>query len=62
MENINDFIRNIKKPPRGYGLVPFWFWNDKLDTKHLLWQIDEMYEKGAEGFIIHARRDRKSVV
>lgn len=42
--------------PKGYGPVPFWFWNDDLDKNHLLFQIEEMYDKGIEEFIIHARR------
>lgn len=56
MLNINGLFSRFKNPPKGYGLVPFWFWNDDLKEEHLLFQIREMYDKGIEGFIIHARK------
>lgn len=45
MENEN----NIYKP------YPFWSWNDELDEKELVSQIDWMHENGIGGFFMHAR-------
>jgi hypothetical protein len=42
-------------PPREFGVMPFWFWNDDLDEKELISQIREFHEKGFGGFIPHAR-------
>ena len=38
-----------------YRLFPFWSWNDKLDKKELIKQIDWMHESGIGGFFMHAR-------
>lgn len=42
-------------PPRAFGAVPFWFWNDDLDEAELLRQIRAFHAKGFGGFIPHAR-------
>lgn len=42
-------------PPREFGIMPFWFWNDDLDEAELLRQIREFHAKGFGGFIPHAR-------
>jgi hypothetical protein len=42
-------------PPREFGVMPFWFWNDDLDEQELLRQIREFHAKGFGGFIAHAR-------
>ncbi|MBE7067929.1 MAG: hypothetical protein E7381_01365 [Clostridiales bacterium] len=38
-----------------YRAIPFWSWNNELDEVELVRQIDEMYEAGMGGFIMHAR-------
>lgn len=38
-----------------YKGVPFWSWNDELDEKELVDQIDWMYKGGIGGFFMHAR-------
>ena len=48
--------REFRQPPGEYGPVPFWFWNDGLDIPSLLWQLDEMRDKGISSCIIHARK------
>lgn len=40
---------------KDYRPIPFWSWNDKLDTDKISWQIKEMAEQGIGGFVIHAR-------
>jgi hypothetical protein len=42
-------------PPREFGIMPFWFWNDDLDEAELLRQIRAFHAKGFGGFIPHAR-------
>jgi len=38
-----------------YKAIPFWSWNDELDEKELVNQIDWMHENGIGGFFMHAR-------
>ena len=38
-----------------YKPIPFWSWNDELDEKELIKQIDWMHENGIGGFFMHAR-------
>lgn len=42
-------------PPREFGMVPFWFWNDDLSEAELLRQLNEMHSKGCGGVLIHPR-------
>ncbi|MBQ8802201.1 MAG: hypothetical protein IJZ53_01010 [Tyzzerella sp.] len=37
------------------SIKPFWSWNDKLEKEELIRQIEQMKEKGIEGFFMHAR-------
>ncbi|MBQ9874907.1 MAG: hypothetical protein IJM30_10625 [Thermoguttaceae bacterium] len=47
--------REFKDPPREFTVMPFWFWNDKLDEKEIARQIASFEEKGVYGFTIHPR-------
>ena len=38
-----------------YQSIPFWSWNNELDEKELVRQIDDMKAAGIGGFIMHAR-------
>ena len=42
-------------PPRAFGIMPFWFWNDDLDEAELIRQIREFHAKGFGGFVPQAR-------
>ena len=42
-------------PPREFGVLPFWFWNDDLEETELVRQIQEFHAKGFGGFLIHPR-------
>ncbi len=42
-----------------YKSIPFWSWNNSMDEGELVKQIDEMYEAGIGGFIMHARTGLK---
>lgn len=46
---------SVENPPREFGLIPFWFWNDDLTEAELLRQIAEMDSHGVGGFVIHPR-------
>jgi hypothetical protein len=42
-------------PEDEYSPIPFWFWNDDLKEDEIIKQIDNFYEKGVRGFVIHPR-------
>jgi hypothetical protein len=42
-------------PPREFGIIPFWFWNDDLDEAELLRQIRAFHASGFGGFLLHPR-------
>ena len=42
-------------PPREFSLLPFWFWNDRLDAAEIVRQIDDFQSHGVFGFVIHPR-------
>ena len=48
--NYRDFI----KPPKGYGNVPFYWWNgDRLDKERICWQLETLAENGVSGVQIN---------
>ena len=55
--------KNLKAALSGnldeYKSIPFWSWNNHLDEKVLVRQIEEMKEAGIGGFIMHARTGLK---
>jgi hypothetical protein len=53
--NMSDLLQELKSPPSSYRSLPFWGWNDRLDKKELLRQIDIMREVGIGGFFMHSR-------
>ena len=49
-----DVMAGFKKPPPGYGQVPYWWWTgDPLDKDRLLWQIEELHRKGVSGMQVN---------
>lgn len=42
-------------PEDEYSPIPFWFWNDNLNEYEITKQINDFYEKGVRGFVIHPR-------
>ena len=46
---------NFHKPPRDYGILPFWFLNGELDREEMLYQLREFRDKGMPGIILHGR-------
>lgn len=54
MINKEPFQALDKMPPE-YKSAPFWSWNDKLEPKELVQQIDMMRKQGIGGFFMHPR-------
>ncbi|MBE5816400.1 MAG: hypothetical protein E7315_01585 [Clostridiales bacterium] len=50
-------MRQVEKK---YRCIPFWSWNDKLDAKKLVKQVEWMNENGVGGFFMHARGGLKT--
>jgi len=46
---------DLSKPPREFSIMPFWFWNDALNTDEIIRQIDDFQQHGVDGFVIHLR-------
>jgi len=46
---------NIKNPENKYRPIPFWSWNEKLDTIETARQIELMSAVGMGGYFMHAR-------
>lgn len=46
---------NFKNVPNKYRPIPFWSWNEKLDTNETREQIEKMDKAGIGGFFMHAR-------
>lgn len=45
----------MKSIPHEFGLMPFWFWNDRLDAGEIARQIADFEAHGCGGFVIHPR-------
>jgi hypothetical protein len=46
--------RDFINPPKGYGNVPFYWWNgDKLDKNRIEWQLEKLAENGVSGVQIN---------
>lgn len=46
---------DFKFVPKEYRPIPFWSWNEKLETEETRDQIKQMDEAGIGGFFMHAR-------
>ena len=46
---------DFKNVPKEYRPIPFWSWNEKLETDETKEQIHKMDEVGIGGFFMHAR-------
>ncbi|MBR3300552.1 MAG: hypothetical protein IKI68_03605, partial [Clostridia bacterium] len=52
---MTDFEKKLIDPPEKYRPIPFWSWNEKLQTEETRRQIRVMKEAGFGGFFMHAR-------
>ncbi len=46
---------DFKNIPKEYRPIPFWSWNEKLDTEETARQCDMMHAAGIGGYFMHAR-------
>lgn len=58
--NVEKLKKALSGDLREYKSIPFWSWNNVLDEKELVKQIDDMYAVGIGGFIMHARTGLKT--
>ena len=50
----------MKEVEKKYQCIPFWSWNDELDEKGLVEQVEWMNANGVGGFFMHARGGLKT--
>lgn len=50
-----NVYEKLKNPPKKYRPIPFWSWNEKLDTEETARQIEIMDKAGMGGYFMHAR-------
>ena len=50
-----NLLKQLNDPDTKYRSIPFWSWNDKLETDELRRQINAMHEAGIGGYFMHAR-------
>ena len=53
---MNRLKEEFLSPDDEFSPVPFWFWNDTLCQEELKRQLEDFYEKGIRGFVIHPRK------
>ena len=47
--------KEFLEPPKEFSVMPVWFWNDTLKTDEIIRQIQDFYDHGVYGFVIHPR-------
>lgn len=55
MSTLAELRARFADPPREFGMMPLWFWNDDLDETELLRQLREFHARGCGGVMPHAR-------
>lgn len=53
--NIAEAFEVFSAPPREFGPMPFWFWNDDLQEEELLRQLHAFHAAHFGGFVLHPR-------
>lgn len=52
---MNALQQQFLNPPEEFTPIPFWFWNDLLTKEEITRQINDFYDKGVMGFVLHPR-------
>lgn len=50
-----ELLKEILQPGTEFTPVPFWFFNDAFDEKHVREQLEDYVQKGVNGFVLHPR-------
>ncbi len=53
--SLDEAFKTFLDPPREFGIIPFWFWNDDLEENELIRQLRAFHEAGFGGVMPHAR-------
>ena len=48
-------MEKFAAPSQEFGIMPFWFWNGRMDYAEMEYQLREYKAKGLPGLLIHAR-------
>jgi hypothetical protein len=48
-------LETFRRPPREYGILPFWFLNGELAPDEMRFQLKEFRQQGMPGIILHGR-------
>jgi len=56
LQKMDKGIEKLKEVNDEYTPIPFWFWNDYMSELEILRQMEEMKDKGVNGFVIHPRK------
>ena len=51
----SDFYKKFKSPSKGFGTIPWWIWNGRLEYSEIERQLCLMKEKDIDGFMIWIR-------
>ncbi len=52
---VSTLHQQFLNPPEEFTPIPFWFWNDRLTKEEIIRQINDFYDKGVTGFVLHPR-------
>jgi glycosyl hydrolase family 106( putative alpha-L-rhamnosidase) len=48
-------LEAFRHPSREFGILPFWFLNGELDPSEMRFQLQELWDKGMQGVVLHGR-------
>ncbi|KKI92542.1 hypothetical protein WQ54_09085 [Bacillus sp. SA1-12] len=52
---VSSLHQQFLHPSEEFTPIPFWFWNDHLTKAEITRQINDFYDKGVTGFVLHPR-------
>jgi hypothetical protein len=52
---ITQLREGFRNPPRGFGTVPWWIWNGRMEEAEMARQLHLMADAGIEGWMLWAR-------
>src|SRR5580700_1540095 len=53
--NADPLYHGFVDPPRDFSLMPFWFWNGKMEGPVIQQEIRDMADQHVYGAFLHAR-------